>query len=314
MVNTRMEARCDGLEKIVQEEEHANNRRFLWLEEMIPGLTGVVERLASSYKHQEAQDFVAMNAHKDNRSNAGGSSFGISAKWRKLDIPVFTGDEVYGCTNRLERYFRLREVSEEERMQALMLALEGKALNWFQWWETCNPNPTWEACKDAMVRRFQPTMLQSPFEILIGLCQTGQVGEYIEQFEQYARFMKGMQQDYLVDIFLNGLKEDIKAEVKLYEPHNLAELMMKAQMVEEKVRVTTKGDSLTVQLQSNTYRQLLLTHSYSKEGGNSVGFTNSDRGSGESSGCVNTINSSPAGTQQGGTHLENCPKKNCKIR
>ena len=42
-----------------------------------------------------------------------------------------------------------------------------------------------------------------------------------------------MKQDYLVGIFLNGLKEGIKAEVKLYEPKSLAELMMKAKMVEE---------------------------------------------------------------------------------
>ncbi|XP_022643204.1 uncharacterized protein LOC111242769 [Vigna radiata var. radiata] len=232
-------------------------------------------------------------------SNEGGTGSGrsgmIGEKWRKLEIPVFAGDEAYGWTNRLERYFHLKGVTEEERMKGVMVALEGKALNWFQWWETCHPHPTWETFKDAVVIRFQPTMLQNPFEVLLGLRQTGPIGKYIEQFEQYAGFMKGMQQDYLVGIFLNVLKEDIKAEVKLYEPQNLA------QMVEEKVRVITKGDSLTVQLQSNTYRQLPPTCSYSKEGGNSVCFTNSNRGSGESSGCVSTINSSPVGTQQRGT-------------
>jgi len=44
--------------------------------------------------------------------------------------------------------------------------------------------------------------------------------------------MSGIEEDYLVGTFLNGLKEDIKAEVKLYEPNNLVVLMMKAQMVE----------------------------------------------------------------------------------
>jgi len=42
----------------------------------------------------------------------------------------------------LKRHFRLKEVIEEERMLAVLIALEGKALNWLQWWETCNPNPT----------------------------------------------------------------------------------------------------------------------------------------------------------------------------
>jgi len=30
----------------------------------------------------------------------------------------------------------LKEVSEDERMQAIMIALEGKTLNWFQWWDS----------------------------------------------------------------------------------------------------------------------------------------------------------------------------------
>jgi len=80
-------------------------------------------------------------------------------------------------------------------------------------------------------------MLQNPFEILIGLSQNGTVDEYIEQFEMYAGFLKGIEQEYLVGIFLNGLKDDIKAEVKLYDLATLADLMLKAQMVEEKIRV-----------------------------------------------------------------------------
>lgn len=98
-----------------------------------------------------------------------------------------------------------------------MVDLEGKALNLFQLSETCNLNPMWEAFKVAVVRRFQPTMLKNPFEILIGLTQSGTVEEYIEQFEQYVGFLKGIRQDYLTDTFLNGLKDKIRVEVKLYE-------------------------------------------------------------------------------------------------
>ncbi|WVY89402.1 hypothetical protein V8G54_034916 [Vigna mungo] len=241
MVNTRMEARWDGLEKIVHEQANENNHCFQQLEEMFQGLPGVVEHLTSSTKHQEAQDSIAIDGHEDNGGNEGVSSVGISTTWRKLDIPV------------LERYFRLKGVGEKERMKAVMVALEGKALNWFQWWETCHPHPTWEAFKDVVVRRFQPTMLQNPFEVLLGLRQTEPIGEYIEQFEQYVGFMKGIQQDYLVGIFLNGLRDEIKVEVKLYDLQTLAELMMKAQIVEYK---------------------LLMGHStYSKDGGGSATYS-----------------------------------------
>ena len=36
---------------------------------------------------------------------------------------------------RIERYFRLNEVCVQDKMDAVVLALEDKALNWFQWWE-----------------------------------------------------------------------------------------------------------------------------------------------------------------------------------
>lgn len=58
----------------------------------------------------------------------------------------------------------------------------------------------------------------------------------------------------MVVIFLNGLKEDIKAEVKLYEPNNFAELMMNVQIVEEKIRVTSKGGTQNVSRTNNGYK------------------------------------------------------------
>ncbi|XP_057419854.1 uncharacterized protein LOC130713989 [Lotus japonicus] len=140
-----------------------------------------------------------------------------SNRWRKLEIPIFGGDDAYGWTHKLERYFALRGVSEEDRMQATLLALEGKALSWFQWWERCNPNPTWEGFKLAVIRRFQPAMVQNPFELLLSLKQTGTVEEFVEEFEKYVGALKEIDQDFAKGIFLNGLKEEVKMEVKLYE-------------------------------------------------------------------------------------------------
>jgi len=293
MVNTRMELRIDGLERMIQDlvqdqgkNENEQHERFQRLEDMIKGLTVVVEKL--SVKDKTCDDNSVVNEGKtgDDEDVIGHSGF--SSTWRKLDIPVFAGEEAYGWINRLERYFKLKEVSDEEKMRAVIIALEGKTLNLFQWWETCNPNPKWDAFKVAVVCRFQPNMLKNPFEILIGLRQTSGVEDYIEKFEQYAGFLKGINQDYLVGIFLNGLKEEVKAEVKLYEPANLAELMMKAQMVEEKIRVTAKTIPPVVNKTNNTYKPFSVTRSYSKEGGNSVVLDGSNKGRGEGSEVAST--------------------------
>jgi len=56
-------------------------------------------------------------------------------RWRKLEIPVFEGTDAYGWLNRVERYFELKGMIENEKVQAVMVAMEGKALAWYQWWE-----------------------------------------------------------------------------------------------------------------------------------------------------------------------------------
>ena len=83
-------------------------------------------------------------------------------------------------------------------------------------------------------------MIQSPFELLLNLKQTGSVEEYREQFELYAGPLKCTEPSYLKGIFLNGLKDIIRAELKLYPVETLSELMDYAQRVDEKNTLLTK--------------------------------------------------------------------------
>ncbi|XP_057450492.1 protein disulfide-isomerase 5-3-like isoform X1 [Lotus japonicus] len=139
------------------------------------------------------------------------------SRWRKLEILIFGGEDAYGWILKLERYFELRGVADDERMQATLLALEGKALSWFQWWERCNPTPTWEGFKLAVIRRFQPVMVQNPFELLLSLKQSNTVEAYVEEFERYVGALKEIDQDFAKGIFLNGLKEEIRVEKPSWE-------------------------------------------------------------------------------------------------
>jgi len=99
--------------------------------------------------------------------------------------------------------------------------MEGKALTWYQWWEFCSPNPTWEDFKAALLKRFQPSMLQTPYELLLSLKQSGLVEEYCAQFELYAGPLRAAEPEYLKGIFLNGLIEAVKAELKLHSVSTL---------------------------------------------------------------------------------------------
>ncbi|KAF1879588.1 hypothetical protein Lal_00033245 [Lupinus albus] len=155
-------------------------------------------------------------------------------KWHKLEIPIFVGEDAFGWTHRLERYFMLKEVTEEEKMQATVMALDGKALSWYHWWEKCNPNLNWEGFNIVVVHRFQLSMIQNPFEQLLSLKQTGTMEEYVEDFEKYVGALRTIDQEFVRGIFLNGLKEELQAEVKLYELHLLSEIIQKVLSVEQK--------------------------------------------------------------------------------
>ena len=88
--------------------------------------------------------------------------------------------DAYGWTTRVERYFDLKGMYGEEKLQAVMVAMEGKALTRYQWWEFSAHHPNWEDFWTAVIRRFQPTMVDSPFELLLSLKQIGSVEEYVE--------------------------------------------------------------------------------------------------------------------------------------
>lgn len=77
-------------------------------------------------------------------------------------------------------------------------------------------------------------MINSTFELLLALRQTQTANEFVNQFENYAGAMKGIDEEHFMGIFLHGLKEEVGAELKLYEPRDLSEMMSKGQKIEEK--------------------------------------------------------------------------------
>ncbi|KAH1221751.1 hypothetical protein HKD37_12G034370 [Glycine soja] len=124
-----------------------------------------------------------------------------------------------------------------------MVAMEGKALTWYQWWEFCAKNPNWTDFKNVVIQRFQPSMNQSPYELLFSLKHEGTVKEYCEEFELYAGPLRGIEPEYLKGIFLNGLKEVVRAELKLHPVNTtLPELMDYAHRIDEKNSQMEKGN------------------------------------------------------------------------
>ncbi|RZC28895.1 hypothetical protein D0Y65_000750 [Glycine soja] len=130
-------------------------------------------------------------------------------RWRNLEIPIFGADDPMSWLTKIERYFRLRTVREEDKLEVVMVTMNGEALG-------------------------------NPFQVLLPLEQEETMQGFIGQFEKCVGMVKGLEEPFLVEVFLKGLKEEISTKVRLHEPKNLMEAMVKARRVEDKNKVLGK--------------------------------------------------------------------------
>lgn len=183
---------------------------------------------------------ISRDSRSRHRRHGGGNGFRFLGSKRRLEIPIFKGEDAYGWLVRVERYFHLNGVKVRDKLDAVVLAMEDKALNWYQWWEEQAPLRTWEEFKVAVMRRFQPGLLHNPMGPLLSLKQKGSVVEYMEKFEMLVSPLRREERIMLDSIFLNGLKEEIQDELKLHESQSLSDLMDRALLIKEKNDVLHK--------------------------------------------------------------------------
>ena len=288
MVTTRSNSdNQDTMERILEmlmADRQNRDAERQQLETRFARLETMVEKL--SKQSEDGTPKGSFNGEGTPKNNA---EEGKAERWRKLEIPVYDGEsDAYSWVNKLERFFQMRDILEEEKIQAVMVALDGKALSWFQWWETCNTEIGWEDFKLALLERFQTSATLNPFAALLALKQEETVEEYVEQFEKFAGMLKNVDEEHLKDIFVNGLKEDIKAEIKLYEPPTLSIMVKKALMIEQKNRAiwmvgsnatTNSNSKFNASFRSPSYTKTVTYGVSAKGGGKSNGPSNSFAGS-----------------------------------
>ncbi|XP_062100900.1 uncharacterized protein LOC133806828 [Humulus lupulus] len=159
---------------------------------------------------------------------------------RKIELPVFVGDDPDEWTYRAERYFGLQRLSSTEQLEAAVLCLEGAALNWFRWENQRRLITTWEELKLLLLRRFRPVGEGSVYDRFFVLQQVNSVQEYRRKFEALAASMETMGEAALRAAFLKGLKVEIQAPLRVLEPNGLIHMMELAEQLEA-TQALTKG-------------------------------------------------------------------------
>lgn len=149
-----------------------------------------------------------------------GSGYGGKNSWRhkKLDLPLFNGTNPDGWILRAERFFNFYGLTEEEKVEATVVALEGQALLWFQWEHRRRPIDRWDQIKALLRRQFHSQATGTLQEQWLAHRQGGTVTDYRLKFIELLAPLDNASEELALGQFLDGPREEIRAEVRLLGP------------------------------------------------------------------------------------------------
>ncbi|KAH7528958.1 hypothetical protein FEM48_Zijuj05G0132800 [Ziziphus jujuba var. spinosa] len=120
----------------------------------------------------------------------------------KLAFPKFNGDDPSGWIYNAEQYFDFKGVAADQQFRGPV---------------------TWPEMTKAILLRFGPIEFDDPSEALTWLHQTTFVVAYQEFFERLSHRVDGLPEHFLVGCLIASLRDDIRLDVKIKNPHTLAE-------------------------------------------------------------------------------------------
>jgi len=136
----------------------------------------------------------------------------------KLDFPKWDEDDPSGWVSRAERFFHFRGMPEASRVDIASIHLEGEAFQWYDWFEASHGMPTWATFMEGLLVRFGPFAFEDVDGELTKIRQTSSVSEYQSRFEHLDNRAHDWSERQLIGTFVEGLRLDIKKEVKTYRP------------------------------------------------------------------------------------------------
>ena len=128
----------------------------------------------------------------------------------------------------------MNRLGEMEKLDDVVINLQGDALAWFQWANERRAIRNWPELKAMIQEQFRPTQEGSAYEQFLALRQIGSVDEYCCQFELLVVSLIDVPNPIQEGNFINGLKPEIKVEVRMAQPKGLGRIIDLAKRVKER--------------------------------------------------------------------------------
>ncbi|XP_015164214.1 uncharacterized protein [Solanum tuberosum] len=82
---------------------------------------------------------------------------------------------------------------------------------------------------------YGPTEFQNSDEHLRSIRQTGSIQEYRQEFAKRSSRVTDWPNQYILGVFMNGLKEELKSDVRIHKPRTVYKAMSLTMEFEQKV-------------------------------------------------------------------------------
>jgi hypothetical protein len=202
-------------------------------------------------QQQAAATIVAQSASSASNASASTSEPLFDAAKPKPP-PTFEGNRRDADTwlFQLDNYFDVVRMSDAQRVAYAGALLHHSAA---QWWRRVKPTiHTWTAFRTAFIQQYQPLRADDTARLtLYRLQQTKSVAAYIDSFTRYLNDVIDMSEKDQLLLFQQGLKPDIRNEVRIQHPKTLSEAMSWAQQAD----MAWQQDKRTAFRPSSLFRQ-----------------------------------------------------------
>ncbi|VFQ92985.1 unnamed protein product [Cuscuta campestris] len=217
-----------------------------------------VSRLANQLQDLQTQGSGSyQESGNSSNHNGGRNPFHFNPK---IEFPSFEGGNPREWIKKCRQYFSLCKVPEEQQVNLASIHLKGRAEIWFSNYGQGRNNMCWDEFVMDLGARFKEDDHNDIVEEFNKLCQTGDLEEYVDKFEELKglllRKRPNMPQEYFLDSFIAGLKPQIKPFVKAFAPTSVTKAISYARLQEQTVEAWRTQDKSNKhsQLQSNMGR------------------------------------------------------------
>lgn len=121
MVNTRMEGRIEQLEMASEE----SRRGQAALAERLTGIEASLANILDSLRRRQTPS-PPRNREQEGERHEERERVAENQSHRKLELPLFEGDDPLGWIFKVERYFSVNGVEEQEKVDAAIVSWKGE--------------------------------------------------------------------------------------------------------------------------------------------------------------------------------------------